>query len=223
MHSIGASILINAPVEECYRHWMKFECFPEFMRRVVSVRPADPTELVPRGKNLNEEQQAKDPQKDYTGVMSGEVIEEVASHGNQVWHWEVKGPLGQIFSWTAGIVMNIPNKSISWASTYDQEVANTGSVNFLGLVDKKTQKDQTLVEVKMSFSAPGGVVGELLSDVVHYGDNLLAESLLDFKSYMEREVQELLNPQQRQANHHPVTSERQLREETGTPITHRSS
>lgn len=223
MHSIGASILVNAPVAECYSRWMDFERFPEFMRRVVSVRRADPFDQVPKHHTQAHDLQADDPQKDYTGVMAGEVIKEVQSHGNQVWHWEVRGPLGQVYSWTAGIVLNIPNKSVSWASTYDQELPTTGSVNFLGMTDKRTGKDETLVEVKMSFSAPGGIIGEFLSDIVHYGDNLLAESLTDFKSYVERDVLGVLNPQQRHSGQRPMTSETEIQKETGTPVTHRSS
>jgi uncharacterized membrane protein len=223
MHSIGASILVNAPVAECYQRWMDFKRFPEFMRRVISVRRADPYDQVPNKHTQAHDFQAHDPQKDYNGVIAGEVMKEVESHGNQVWHWEVRGPLGQAYSWTAGIVLNIPNKTVSWASTYDQEIPTSGSVNFLDVPNQKTGKEQTLVEVKMSFSPPGGILGEFLSDIVHYGDNLLAESLIDFKSYVERDTQGLLNPQQRHNEHRPMTSETDIRKQTGTPVTHRSS
>lgn len=229
MHSINASVLIYAPVEECYKRWMNFESFPQFMHRVKSVRPAPVEDLIPRqhGQSGHEHRQTQqstafvqdlangDPQKDFEGVISAEVVAEIEHHGNQVWHWEIKGPLGTVYEWTAGIVMNIPNKAISWATTHNQKLPNTGTVNFLPLPKGKLGEEQTLLEVTLGFSAPGGIVGELLSDITQYGDNLLAEALNDFKCYVEREVPQVIDATRHCKIQPAMTSEQELSKELG--------
>ena len=47
MHSIDASVVVDAPVALCYQTWMDFEKFPTFMRRVVSVYRSDAAGLLP--------------------------------------------------------------------------------------------------------------------------------------------------------------------------------
>jgi uncharacterized membrane protein len=184
MHSIEAAIRIDAPADQCFQAWMDFENFPNFMRRVVSVKRAAAVDMMPEDGPIV--RHATDPQKDAEGVSITEVMHEVAAHGDQVWHWEIKGPLGQLFDWTAGIVMNLPNKAISWSTLPGDQLPNSGTVNFLKVpAPHPAHAEQTLVTVTMTFSAPAGVVGEFLSDVVHYGDNLLYEGLEDFKRYME--------------------------------------
>jgi uncharacterized membrane protein len=223
MHTVEASILVNAPVAECYRHWMDFERYPEFMRRVVSIRRAAPSDLLPKGHHQDANIQADDPQKHYEGVMAGEIIHEVEVHGNRVWEWTVKGTMGQTLTTHVGIVMDMPNKAVTWASTHDEELATSGSVNFLTPSGGKIGRDQTLVEVKMSFSPPGGLLGELVSDMFHMGDNFLADALSDFKSYVEREYSQTLNPQLRATDEAPMQSESELKEQTGTPPVIRSN
>jgi uncharacterized membrane protein len=219
MHSIEASILVDVPVETCYSQWMDFERFPEFMRRVVAVRPVGPMELLPRDHRPHVTD-TEDPQKDYTGAITAELINEIAAHGNRIWHWEVKGPLGQIFNWTAGIVVNLPNHSVSWASTPEQDLPNTGSVNFLKAPpDKHHHQDRTLMTVTMSFSPPAGVLGEFLSDMTHYGDNLLCEALEEFKAHVELQLPNGLASGQAVPSHFPkkaMTTEEELRHALGT-------
>jgi uncharacterized membrane protein len=186
MHSIEAAIRINAPLDQCFQAWMDFEKFPTFMRRVVSVKRAAAADMMPMEGPL--ERYATDPQKDAEGVSITEVMHEVAAHGDQVWHWEVKGPLGQLFDWTAGIVMNLPNQAISWSTLSGEQLPNSGTVNFLKVPPSHpAHAAQTLVTITMTFSAPtGGIVGEFLSDAIHYGDSLLYDALEDFKRYIEQ-------------------------------------
>lgn len=183
MHSIDASIRVDAPVDYCYQAWMDFEKFPSFMSRVVSVHCLGPSALLPP-KNLSI-LSSQDPQLDVEGVVMTELLHEMAAHGNRAWHWEVKGPLGQIFEWTAGIVQDEPNKMVSWATLPEEELPNTGTVNFLKAPDSRTNHDRSLITVTMSFSVPAGALGELLSDIVGYGDTLLNEALTDFKNHVE--------------------------------------
>lgn len=71
--------------------------------------------------------------------------------------------------------------------------------------------------VTMSFSAPLGVLGEFLSDIVHYGDNLLCEALQDFKTFVEQTYSletGLLIPTH--PDEKPMSSEAEIRQELGT-------
>ena len=183
MHSIDASVVIDAPVALCYQTWMDFEKFPTFMTRVVSVSRTDANGML--STQTRPIRHAEDPQKDVEGVVVTELTREVEAHGNNVWHWEIKGPLGQLFKWTGGIVMNEPNKAISWATLPEDQLPNTGTVNFLKSPTSTASHERTLMTVTMSFSAPGGAIGEFLADIVHYGDNLLSEALDDFKRHVE--------------------------------------
>lgn len=186
MHSIEAAILVHASAEECYARWLNFESFPHIMKRVLAVRSlamAEPgTPKYEAGLHI------PNPQQDFAGTVATEVMDEIAKHGNRLWHWEVQGPLNHVYTWDAGIVQDIPHKTVSWATTPNQEIPNTGTVNFLSFAAGKPGEEKTLVEVKMSFSAPGGIVGEFLSDILHYGDNLLCEALEEFKSFVESRV-----------------------------------
>lgn len=198
MHSIDASILVNAPVKSCYEQWMQFERFPEFMSHVISVQRVSPSELTiadeledgglnnPAFTGASQSATLQDPEKNYTGTIRSEILQEIERHGNLIWRWQVRGPLDQVFTWTAGIVMNMPEKAISWSSLDDQDLPNTGSVNFLKAPGSQPEHEKTLMEVRMSFSVPGAVLGELISDMFHYGDNLLNEALQDFKNHMEK-------------------------------------
>jgi len=185
MHSIAASIRVEAPVADCYEAWLDFERYPTFMRRVVSVHWVGSQGLFPSGRPAM--QDTEDPQKDYEGTLVTELLHEVEMHGSQVWHWQIKGPLGQLYEWTAGLTMNQPHKALSWVSMPEQDLPSTGTVNFMKTSDSTPNKEKTLISVTMSFSPPGGALGELFSDISHYGDNLLNEALEDFKIYMERE------------------------------------
>lgn len=211
MHSIEAAILVDAPVEACYREWLNFERFPEYMRRVERVRKVAPSGLSDkwrerdaeevresgrrnivepglRGNRASESDRPElglaDPQKGYADTIAGEVLHEMHVHGDNIWLWTVRGPFNRIYEFTAGLIMNVPNKVITWASMPDQDVPTTGSVNFL----KQAGNASTLIEVRMSFSAPNPPFGEIIADLFHYGDNVVNECLEDFKQHMEGDL-----------------------------------
>ncbi len=99
----------------------------------------------------------------------------------QGWHWVVKGPMGKIVEWEGQIDLVYENKSVSWSTPPDAEVANSGTVNFLEL-----SPNQTLVELTMTFSPPAAPIGELITDILHYPDHLVKRALEEFKNYVER-------------------------------------
>ena len=173
MHTIEAKVIVDAPVHDCYQQWSDFEAFPQFMRRVRAVR---------RMEIYHPDQPSGERG---IGAPVPELLHEVEGQGGQVWHWEVEGPFGRTYSWDAGVVLNMPDKAISWVSTHDQDYPNSGTVNFLKLAPGKTTGAQTLIEVTMTFAVPLGPLGELVDDLLSYGDNAVREALDDFKARME--------------------------------------
>jgi uncharacterized membrane protein len=211
MHTIQASIIVDAPAAECYRRWREIEAYPSFMRRVVHARQVPPSELT----DAAVERATWSPQRDYADTMTAELVDQVLAEGAEVWAFEVRGPFNRHYHFSAGVVMDQPNKIVSWASAPDQEIATGGSVNFLKLAGDH----QTLVEVKMTYSAPLPPFGELVADVSHYGDNVVNECLLDFKRFMEREYGGALTPAERDTGKPVLKSEHDLRKEVGEPET----
>ncbi len=107
-----------------------------------------------------------------------------------LWHWEMKGPLNsKNVSWDAVVDMMIPNKIISWHSINGQNVDTSGSVNFQPL-----GPNQTKVEVSMSYAAPGGLLGEFVAELVENPRDMLEEDLENFKRFAESRESALVEP-----------------------------
>jgi uncharacterized membrane protein len=180
MHTIAASIVIEAPVSECYKRWAEFEQFPIYMRRIQSVRAL----ALPATSHLKH--QSRHTPEAIHVLAPGEIAHEIEAHGHRVWEWKVKGPLGQAFTWIAGVVLDEPNKAITWVTPPDQEIASSGTVNFLPQkAASKLATEDTLIELRATFASGGGPLGELVSDFFRYGDNVAADCLEDFKHYVE--------------------------------------
>lgn len=136
----------------------------------------------------------------------------------EVWRWVVRGPMNRSYEWDAAVVMMERNKAISWAPVAgepEKEVATSGSVNFL-----KLDPGKTLLEVKLTYSAPMPPFGELLADVLHYGDNLVDQSLQEFRTYVERQYTQTIPTRVDEEEGTLMHTEADVREETGTPRTY---
>lgn len=149
--------------------------------------------------------------------VSGQGRVESGLEEGEVWRWEVRGPLGRHYDWDAVVVLRERDKTLSWAPVAGEsetDVATSGSVNFL-----KLGPDRTLLEVKLTYSAPVPPFGELLADVLHYGDNLVDDSLREFRYHVERLYQQTI-PTQVEPEHDDVMhGKAAIRERAGTPVT----
>ncbi len=184
MYSVSSSIIIQVPSDFCYEAWCDFERFPDFMSRVVRVERVSGLGRVAGG------------------------LEE-----GEVWHWEVRGPLGRHYHWDAVVVLRERDKTISWAPLVgetDAEVATSGSVNFLKLASEKT-----LLEVKLTYSALQPPFGELLTDLLHYGDTLVDDSLREFRYHVERLYQQTIPTRLEREEGGVMHSEQALRAQAG--------
>ena len=95
------------------------------------------------------------------------------------WKARIPGGLGTI-NWTAEILMDEPEKLLSWHSMPGSTVNNSGKVRF------KDNGTSTDIEVTISYHAPLGAAGEigakLLTPVF---ENMLQKDIDGFKAYIE--------------------------------------
>lgn len=137
-----ATITVNRPRYEVYRHWRDFERLPEFMAHLRSVSAAG------RGRS----------------------------------RWEASGPAGSTISWEAEIEEDRQGEVISWRSTGDGDVENTGSVRFVDATGGRG----TEVLVELRYRPPGGRAGAALATLLGEEPNQqLRDDLRRFKQVVE--------------------------------------
>jgi uncharacterized membrane protein len=86
----------------------------------------------------------------------------VRQTGDRRSHWVAKGPGGKKIEWDAEIIREEPNVYIAWRSLPDGAIAHYGSVRFL----PATGGRGTVVNVKISYRAPGGDFGTKLARLI---------------------------------------------------------
>lgn len=95
--------------------------------------------------------------------------------------WVVKAPGGTV-EWEAVILQDRPEELISWRSTDDAEVDNTGSVIFR----ETTNGRGTVVTVTLAYDPPAGKLGTWIAKL--FGEEpsqQLSQDLRRFKALME--------------------------------------
>jgi uncharacterized membrane protein len=77
-------------------------------------------------------------------------------------YWKVHAPLGTTVEWTAEIIEDRPNELISWRSTADSQVPNSGVVRFATAPgDRGTE-----VQLEVYYDPPAGVVGVTIAKLL---------------------------------------------------------
>jgi uncharacterized membrane protein len=72
-------------------------------------------------------------------------------------HWVVDGPLGVPVSWDAVTTLLIPNEEIAWKTVEGAAVQHAGVIRLIPV------DSGTLVDVRMSYNPPAGVVGHAVA------------------------------------------------------------
>lgn len=94
--------------------------------------------------------------------------------------WTAKAPLGTEVSWEAVIKEDTPNEKISWASTVNSDIQNSGKVEFI-----PTSRG-TEVKVTLKYEPPAGIVGAFAAYFLQEEPDKQVESdLKRFKKLME--------------------------------------
>ena len=108
-------------------------------------------------------------------------VEEVRMTGQDISHWQVKGPLGKSVEFDARTTEMNPNRGIGWNTT-EGEVMTSGEVRF-----EEVAPGRTRVDVTMNYSdPPGGAVGEAVANILSNPERHLKEDLKNFARIVER-------------------------------------
>lgn len=109
-------------------------------------------------------------------------LEAVEVLGEKRSRWTAKAPLGQTVEWEAEITDEQQHESLSWRSTPEAEVVNSGSVRFVRLPANRG----TEVHVMLHYDPPGGRVGALAAKLFgEEPEQQITDDLRRFKALME--------------------------------------
>lgn len=109
-------------------------------------------------------------------------VQTVERNADERYHWVVKAPFGQTVEWNAGIVEDIPNELITWRTTDDADVPNSGSVRFVPAPGSRG----TEVIVEVDYQLPGGAIGDAIARLFGEGpEQQLKDDLRRFKQVIE--------------------------------------
>jgi len=107
-------------------------------------------------------------------------VKEVKRLGDAAYRWTVEGPGGARFTWDAEVTRVVPNQLVAWRSRTGSSVQSTGVVHF-----EKTA-DGTKVDIRLSYSPPGGMIGHGVARLLGADPRKeMNDDLLRFKSLVE--------------------------------------
>lgn len=109
-------------------------------------------------------------------------LDSIRVTGERTSHWQAGGPFGKSIEWDAEITEIVSDQRISWRSTGDADVPNTGTVRFVAAPDG----DSTEVHVSMAYDIPGGRLGKAVAR--YFGEEphqQLDDDLRRFKQVLE--------------------------------------
>ncbi|WP_294824909.1 SRPBCC family protein [uncultured Flavobacterium sp.] len=108
-------------------------------------------------------------------------LHSVAVIDNYKSEWKAKLPAGiGTVSWTAEILMDEPNKLLSWHSMPGSAIDNAGKVRF------KDNGSSTDIEVTISYHAPMGKAGEIAGSLLTpVFEKMIHSDIENFKKYIE--------------------------------------
>ena len=109
-------------------------------------------------------------------------LQAVIVHDNQRSHWVANAPAGTSVAWDATITDERPNEYISWRSTAESTVQNSGTVRFKA----EPENRGTLVQVELEYQPPAGKLGAVVAKLFGEEPNQqVSEDLRRFKRLME--------------------------------------
>lgn len=105
-------------------------------------------------------------------------IEPVDGHSAR---WTVKGPAGTTVSWVAVITEDEPGHHITWQSTPDSQIANSGRIEF-----READQRGTVVRATIAYDPPGSTPGKLAAKLLQREPRIQTRrDLHRFKQLME--------------------------------------
>jgi uncharacterized membrane protein len=115
-----------------------------------------------------------------------EHIKLVEKVGPTTSRWIMAGPAGMQIDWQAELTRQELNKRLAWSSKDHKGLITTsGQVTFNALSDNETE-----ITVVMSYTVPGGKVGEVVADWFTNPEERLTADLRRFKALAEGETKD---------------------------------
>jgi uncharacterized membrane protein len=104
----------------------------------------------------------------------------VVNKDDNMSHFTMKNPLGDILEWDAEMTCQQENKRIGWNSRDDGDIKTTGQITFNPL-----PQGQTEVTVTLNYMPPKDVRSQI-AELFHSLDNEVGVELRNFKAYAEK-------------------------------------
>jgi len=109
-------------------------------------------------------------------------LESVEMTGGNRSHWRAKGPAGTTVEWDAETIDDQPNSAISWRSTENADISNSGSVRF----ERGPGGRGTIIHVEMSYQPPAGSIGTSIAKLLgKEPEQQISQDLRHFKQILE--------------------------------------
>lgn len=109
-------------------------------------------------------------------------LQSVTVHDNQRSHWVAHAPAGTTVAWDATITDESPDEYISWSSTPESMVQNSGTVRFKAEPGNRG----TVVQVELQYQPPAGKLGAVVAKLFGEEPNQqVSEDLRRFKRLIE--------------------------------------
>lgn len=113
------------------------------------------------------------------GVM--ENIASIESIDGKRSRWTVKAPAGNEVSWESVITHDVPGREITWQSTEEADIANSGRIEFIDAGARGT-----VVRAVIAYDPPGGTIGKLIAKLFQREPRIQSRrDLRRFKQLME--------------------------------------
>lgn len=104
-----------------------------------------------------------------------------------VWHWEVKGPDGNLLEWDIELdALKHNNQIISWHSVREAHISNSGAITLESLTNNRTR-----LKLVIQYEPMVPEVSEWESQHPDLNQKILVESLTLLKQMVERQYQNI--------------------------------
>jgi uncharacterized membrane protein len=109
-------------------------------------------------------------------------LKQVTITGDGRSHWVASGPAGTQVEWDAQVTEDVPTERLSWRSTQEASVPNSGTVRWVRAPGGRG----TEVHVELSYQPPAGAAGAAVAKLFgEEPDQQLRDDLRRFKQLLE--------------------------------------
>jgi len=109
-------------------------------------------------------------------------VNEIELEANNIMTWHVKGPLGLPLEWQAKLEDVRHNELISWSPVETSGIQTSGQIAFAEVTNL-----QTRLTAVVNYEGPGHGIADGFVELLKNPEDLLEQSLQDFKHHVEKQ------------------------------------